>query len=160
MKKILKSKWVFVGYIAALVALNIFVANITFVYGNSMAPALSSGDIVLTNKLFSDISLGDIVVTNRNNSLNEHLIKRVVATQGQTVEITSTGLYVDGELQVRHSYSSDSFIGPLVVPKDAVFLLGDNYDVSKDSRHIGAIPEHDIIGKVAFVLFSKSSIFE
>ncbi len=147
MKTIIKNKLLIILLVVVLFV-NIFICNIAFVFGDSMEPTLSNGDILLVCKIIKQVQNNDIVVTNRQNSLNASLIKRVIATQGQTVLIKNNQVYVDGE--IIKQYSDIVFEGTMetVVPENEVFLLGDNFSVSKDSRIVGTIHENNIIGKV------------
>lgn len=87
-------------------------------------------------------------------SSEQDFIKRVIATEGQTVQIKDESLYVDGE-QLDEPYLKDgqgmSDFGPTdPVPQDQVFVMGDNRSNSEDSREFGPIPESSILGR-AFV---------
>jgi signal peptidase I len=81
------------------------------------------------------------------------LIKRVIATEGQVIEISNNSVFIDGVpidepyLQARVQMGD---FGPLTVPDDHVFVMGDNRNQSEDSRRFGPVPVEDIIGR-AFV---------
>jgi signal peptidase I len=99
---------------------------------------------------------GDIVVLNPPPSANEDkpYIKRVIGEPGDTVEVRGDAVFINGE-QIDEPYIDDGdwsckpsqICGPLTVPEDAVFVLGDNRDNSEDSRFFGVVPIDNIIGK-------------
>lgn len=158
--------------IALLVAvvLRVFVVSAYRVASGSMEDSLLEGDYIFVNKLaytFSDPAPGDIVVFENPFDLDRDYIKRIVATEGQTVEIIDKVLYVDGEVAAIPEMSKyidpkiypmalsqrDNF-GPLIVPEGEVFLLGDNRDDSQDSRYWGTIATDHLKGKAVFIYFS------
>lgn len=160
MKKIKKSNYLLISYLIVLVLINLFVLNITFVFGNSMENILYDKDIVLVYKFNYSPKHNDIVVTNKDNASKTNLMKRVVATEGQTVVIEKNKVLIDNTEVSYYSgldTSSSEKIN-IIVPDGKVFLLGDNYNYSKDSRDFGVIDEKDILGKVAFRIFPFNRI--
>ena len=140
---------------ALLVFLLLF--RIVVVSGSSMKDTLVNGDyVLLLNNLFcGDPKQGDIVVVSKKSfKEGEPIIKRVIATEGQTVTIKNGQVYVDGEL-LQEDYLAPGVVTitaePLhiTVEKGHVFCLGDNRGVSKDSRssEIGQIDCREILGK-------------
>ncbi|MGW8114701.1 signal peptidase I [Caproicibacterium sp. NSD3] len=153
--------------IAALIIVTLFFSaffRVAEVDGTSMIPNLYSGDRVFLTGIYTKPVNGDVVVIAPNGSEEVPLIKRVIATENQTVDIdrTSGKVSVDGvELDEtryignnRTDQESDLQF-PLTVPSGHVFVLGDNRSVSKDSRSadIGFIDQKDIIGKALLVIF-------
>ena len=153
--------------IAALIIVTLFFSaffRVAEVDGTSMIPNLYSGDRVLLTGIYTKPVSGDVVVIAPNGSEEVPLVKRVIATENQTVDIdrTSGKVSVDGvELDEtryignnRTDQQSDLQF-PLTVPSGHVFVLGDNRSVSKDSRSadIGFIDQKDIIGKALLVIF-------
>lgn len=122
------------------------------VSGTSMEPNLHEGELLITSKFFK-YEKGDMVAFYYNDSV---LIKRVIATEGDTVYIEYDGtVYVNNEkLQEDYvkelSYGNCDLTFPYQVPKDSVFILGDNRATSVDSRSdsIGCISTDKIIGKI------------
>jgi len=137
-----------------------FAFRLVGVKGSSMTNTLNDGDWLLTYQKESYVH-GDIVVITGPNDFNEPLIKRVIATGGETVNIdysTST-VYVNGKA-IDEPYIRDNFIlqnlddikFPYTVPEGFLFCMGDNRNGSTDSRSnlIGPIDERYVLGK-AFV---------
>ena len=140
------------------------VFRVVVVSGSSMLPTLVSGDrlLLLSTPLYHTPSYGDIIVASKDSfDDGEPIIKRVIAVEGQTVDIDfSTGtVYVDG-VALNEPYInnlttlSEGVNFPLIVEDGCVFVLGDNRGRSQDSRSplIGQIDKREILGK-AFFLF-------
>ena len=135
------------------------------VVGDSMFDTLANGDrlLLISNLVYTDPKQGDIVVASKDSFRNgECIIKRVIATEGQTVDIDfRTGtVYVDGEHLTEEylytgTYLPEGVKFPLTVDAGCVFVMGDNRMDSKDSRNpqIGLIDEREILGKAIFLLW-------
>ena len=148
---------------AAIIIAILFTFFIRFigVVGSSMNPTLASGDWVILNQVGVDYqpNYGDIVVINNPGELDENIIKRVIATEGQTVNINfQTGaVYIDGKKIVERYINNETTTSfdvtfPLTVPEGQCFVMGDNRQNSLDSRStlVGCIDVDTIIGKAAF----------
>ena len=129
------------------------------VYGTSMLPTLHHGEKLLLNRFLYTPEYGDIVVITKPCDGDEPLIKRIIATENQEVDIDfEKGIvYVDGvALQESYIYApttrSFDVTFPCVVPEGHVFVLGDNRNNSKDSRDssVGMVDERYILGEVIF----------
>lgn len=147
-----------------------FVARVITVDGISMEPTYYNGDRVLSTTLASAPHQGDVVIV--VNALDEPIIKRVIATEGQTVDFDkeSGEVMVDGEVVPGSVYGIEDGITyvtdlpgqvlefPQTVPEGCVFVMGDNRDNSLDSRFIevGMVDTRNILGKVFFNLFPIS----
>ena len=139
--------------------------RVVVVVGPSMYDTLVDGDrlVLVSNVLYTEPEQGDIIVASKNAFRNgECIVKRVIATEGQHVDIDfARGIvYVDGEALDESLYITgettrrEGMTFPLVVEEGHVFVMGDNRDDSMDSRDpaIGLIDEREILGKVVFLL--------
>ena len=137
--------------VAIAVLINAFLAQGTYVHGQSMEPNLHTAQRLLIEKLSYRLSQpvrGDIVVVDVPSS-EVPLIKRVIGLPGETVTVTRNTLYIDG-LPVSETYLGDILqrdFGPVRVPDDHIFVMGDNRPFSNDSRSFGAVPVEDVIGR-------------
>lgn len=149
--------------IAIIVVVSLLLFRVVVVSGSSMYDTLVDGDylLVLSNVLYRQPEQGDVVVASKQSFDNgTPIVKRVIATEGQTVDIDfAMGIvYVDGvALDEPYTYTATTnFEGiafPLTVDDGCVFVMGDNRRDSKDSRdpEIGLIDEREILGKVIFL---------
>lgn len=169
-KKLTKSQQLFKDVKDVLVIVTVFmVAYVLFfravvVVGDSMYDTLVSGDylLVLNNLVYQNPKSGDIVVASKDSFRNgECIIKRVIATEGQEVDIDfATGkVYVDGELLdepylYTPTKTPDGMKFPLIVEEGCLFVMGDNRMESMDSRNptIGMIDKREVLGKAIFLL--------
>lgn len=124
------------------------------IYGGSMTPTLSDGNIVVSVKS-SDFQSGDIIAFYYNNKI---LIKRVIAEPGDWVNIEEDGtVYVNNE-RLEEPYLTEKALGecdiemPYQVPESRLFVMGDHRSVSVDSRStaVGCVAEEQIVGKILF----------
>lgn len=139
-----------------------FVFRVVNVSGRSMYKTLHDGDKVAIVKLGYKPTSGDVVVIKRGQYLNEPLIKRIIATEGQTLNIDfATGsVMVDGKV-LNENYiwepmyvQGDNDINGKV-PKGCCVVMGDNRNHSTDSRfkEVGFIPNENITGKAQLILY-------
>ena len=161
------------------------------VEGSSMKPELNGGEYVMVNKLsffridmrrLSDLvpfwdaeakkehipftgppERGDVIVFHAPVRPPKDFVKRVVALPGETVEIRSGELYVNG-MELEESYELGSGFRhyqdspPITLRDDEYFVLGDNRGSSNDSKDWGPVQRDDIVGKVAFVYWPWSEL--
>ena len=154
-----------VGSVLVVVAIFTFGIRMLGVDGHSMLNTLQHGDrLMVVNPIFyHDYKYGDIVILRKTGVFdNEPIVKRVIATGSQTVDIDfSEGVvYVDGEAleedYIREpTYTAEGTEFPLTVPEGSIFVMGDNRNGSSDSRdyRLGTVDTRYVIGKAAFLLF-------
>lgn len=149
-----------------------FAARVVTVDGESMEPNYYDGDRVLVTSLAGEAKPGDVVII--VHALEETLIKRVVATEGQVVDFDNElgELVVDGTVVMGDVYGTrngitfapenmaDTMDFPQTVPEGCVFVLGDHRDNSTDSRKqsVGMVDRRNILGRVVFNLYPMSKI--
>ncbi|MGN0475552.1 MAG: signal peptidase I [Acutalibacteraceae bacterium] len=130
------------------------------IYGSSMAPTLSEGDIVVSVK-GSDFRQGDLVAFYIGNKI---LVKRCIAGPGQWVNIDADGnVFVDGK-QLDEPYLEEKSLGdcdielPYQVPDNQYFCMGDRRSTSVDSRSstVGCVADEQIVGKIVFRIWPLS----
>lgn len=141
-----------VAAVAVLVA--VLLLPVLRIYGTSMTPTLTEGDIVLSIK-GSSFQTGDVIAFYYNNKI---LVKRVIAYSGDWVDIDDDGnVFVNGQL-IDEPYISEKALGecdiqlPYQVPEARVFVMGDHRSTSVDSRSsaVGCVSEEQIVGKIVF----------
>jgi signal peptidase I len=177
-------KAVLTALILALI-IRAFVIQAFTIPSGSMIPTLLVGDYILVNKFllgspvdipFTNINLfrmpglrrphkGDVIVFKFPVDPSKDFIKRVVAVEGDKIEARDKVIYVNGmpanEPFIRHTDSlvlpnRDNF-GPIEIPKDKYFCMGDNRDNSRDSREWGFVDIKDVKGKALIIYFSKDT---
>ena len=126
--------------------------------GSSMEPTMGDGEIVLMNRFAAmqgHYEKGDIVMFHYFDAEGDKtVIKRIIATEGDTIRILDEGVEVNGEiLEEAYAYGETTGLVDMTVPKDTVFVMGDNRGTSFDSRNMGAIPCGDLKGKVFFRIY-------
>ncbi len=167
--------------VAIILALFIrtFVVQAFKIPSGSMLPTLLIGDHLLVNKFIYGIKVpftgkilipikspkqGDVVVFRFPKDRSVDYIKRVIGTPGDTVQIKDKRVFINGKpIDDSHAHFSSSAVlsakvsprdnfGPVIVPPDHIFVMGDNRDNSYDSRFWGFVDERDVLGK-AFILY-------
>lgn len=158
--------------IIVFILFGVFVAQPVVVEGTSMVPQLHDGERLLVNKLiyykfqsvsWGHIERGDIVVFWFPNDPDKSYVKRVIGLPGESVEIRSGRVYIDGTelsetyLDTEHNKSMPSMTTKKVEAHH-YFVMGDNRDNSSDSRYWGLVPEKYIYGKAFFRYWQPSNI--
>ena len=135
-----------------------FCFQLVLVNGDSMNPTYQNNDFLISSKIaYKNHSpqKGDIVIVDgKSQDLDIDIIKRVVATAGDTVEIKKGQLIINDK-KVKEDYIDETMnkdMHKMTVKKNTVFIMGDNRNHSIDSRVFGSIPVQDIMGKVIFDL--------
>ncbi|MBQ4109305.1 MAG: signal peptidase I [Clostridia bacterium] len=162
--------------VVAVMLINQFLFVQVMVDGQSMVPTLQDGDRLFAYRFLYEPESQDIVVVEpflKEGTVDGKLmfgrtlyIKRVIATEGQTVDIKDDKVYVDGEL-FDEPYIAESVKTkpgtlslPVTVPEDCVFVMGDNREHSRDSRDatVGILRNDQVVGKATFRLFPFNTI--
>lgn len=160
-------EWLAVIVVALIVSVVIrgWALEAFYVPSGSMIPTLQIGDRILVDKLFfnaGSVKRGTIVVFNHPardtmcGPAGEDLVKRVIATGGQTIYSIGNTIYINGTpisepyLPKGTQMGSEGIVKQ-TVPKGDVFVMGDNRSISCDSRYWGPIPTSSIVGKVILV---------
>ena len=146
--------------IAIIIALFIktFLFSTTYVVGTSMYPTLHEGNMLFVNKIplyFSEPNRGDIVVFKAPDNPRKDYIKRVVGVEGDTILIQDGKVYLNGEI-LEEDYIEEGVITKTYdeykweIPKNHIFVLGDNRGASNDSRVFGLVPLDKVVGVANF----------
>lgn len=164
-------EWVIVLGSAVLIAvlLRTFVVQTFYIPSESMVPTLQKNDRVVVNKLsykLHDVNRGDIVVFTTPPLVNpefKDLVKRVIGLPGDKVQGKKGKLYVNGKQQDESYLAPDEdgitdAFGPIEVPEDTVWVMGDNRRNSEDSRVFGPIPQSTIVGRVFVRIWPPSRV--
>ncbi len=167
-------EWLAAIAIAIVVAVFVraFVAETYYVPSGSMLQTIQEGDRLIAEKVsynFRDPEAGEIVTFVDPLDPDTILIKRVIATEGQVVDIQDGVLYIDGVAQSEDYVGSqptlqlDSSTSPLgeisypyTVPEGYIWVMGDNRTNSKDSRYFGAVPVSDVLARALFIVWPIS----
>lgn len=141
--------------LVACILVFVFFFRTIDVVGHSMEPTLMEGDKLIVSNLFYEPKYGDIVIIRKDSFSDQPIVKRVIATEDQVVDIDfEEGIvYVDG-MALDEPYIAEKtrreldFDGKVTVPKGCVFVMGDNRNKSTDSRDesIGMVDKRYIIG--------------
>ena len=139
---------------ASAVLIAVLLLPVLRIYGHSMNDTLDEGDVVVSIK-GSTFKTGDIIAFYYNNKL---LVKRVIGQPGDWVDIDEAGNVYVNQVMLEEPYLDSKAFGetnielPYQVPESRIFVLGDNRDVSIDSRNtsVGCVAEEQIAGKIVF----------
>ena len=166
-KGIIKEILSYALIILIVVTIRVFIFDPVRVDGPSMNTTLSDGEIIVLNKIEyrrHDIKRYDIVVVNVDG---KKIIKRVIGLPNEKIEIKDNKVYADGK-ELDNSFTSsrtddfdfETVLGLKKIPGDSYFVLGDNREVSMDSRYseVGTIKKEQIVGKAALIVWPLNKI--
>lgn len=150
-----------------IVFVTVYFFRIINISGLSMLNTLHHFDKVLVMKFNYRPKRGDVVIIRRGQYIDQPLVKRIIATEGQSIEIDykNQAVIVDG-IKIKESYlkgpmtsQNDDFTSQ-IIPKGYCFVMGDNRNKSLDSRFgaVGLVENKNIMGKAAFIVFSFHKI--
>ncbi len=175
---------VIVGALLVAFLIKTFLMQAYYIPSSSMTPTLQIGDRVLVNKLsyeFGDISRGDLIVFQKQNNENEtktDLIKRVIALEGEWIEILEGQIFIKEtgvterkllqEPYLADGVTTTGFVDlskceqstetTCLIPNDHVFVLGDNRSGSRDSRYFGPVHEDSVVGRAFIRIWPLGSL--
>ena len=146
-----------ISVVAVAVLICVLFMPVLRIYGTSMNPILHDGNIVLTLK-GSDFECGDIVAFYFNNKI---LVKRVIASSGEWVNIDEAGNVYVNDVLLDEPYLKEKSQGenditfPYQVPENKFFVLGDHRETSVDSRSssLGCVAEEQVVGRIMFCVW-------
>lgn len=157
-KKWLKENLLFTILLLIIIIIRIFFYSPIRVNGSSMYPTLQDKEFMILNKigLQKGINRFDIVVVESNG---KYIIKRVIGLPGESVMYSDNKLYINGKvIEDNYSKSETENFENVILKDDEYFVMGDNREVSKDSRVIGPINVKNIKGKTNLVIFPFNKI--
>ena len=183
-KKAIEWLAVIVGALLVAFLIKAFLMQAYYIPSSSMTPALQVGDRVLVNKLsyeFGEVSRGDLVVFKRtevDTGNKTDLIKRVIATEGELLEISGGEIFItekggkDRKLLVEpylaegvttqgfafEGLCPESEANTCLVPENFIFVMGDNRSGSRDSRYFGPVDTDDIVGRAFIRIWPLGSL--
>ena len=151
--------------LAGLVLVFLLLFRVVVVSGESMNNTLLDGDylLLLSSTFYQEPKYGDVIVASKESfDDGAPIVKRVIATEGQMVDIDfETGIVYVNDIPLEEEYTltptneQEGMTFPLIVDEGCIFVMGDNRNHSKDSRHpdIGQIDKREVLGKVFFLFF-------
>lgn len=163
------AKSLVIAFIAAALIMT-FVFRTVSVSGESMFPTLNNKDRLLVEKVsyyFREPKIGDVVVIKYPANPKVQYIKRIVAVGGDNVKIDDNKLFINGKAvdepyinEEMNQPINDKFKNGVEVPKDTIFVMGDNRNHSKDSRYedVGYVNEKLIVGRANFRIYPFNNI--
>ena len=153
----------FVTALVGIILVFVFIGPVTGVDGSSMFPTLHHNDMLYLQRIGYTPKQGDVVVLHKDfNHVNVPIVKRVIATGGQTVDIDYAAgtVTVDGQV-LDEPYIKEamrdlgsSYLSHAQVPEGSIFVMGDNRNASSDSRNadLSTIDTRYVLGKALFIL--------
>ena len=172
-------EWVVSILIAVVLALTIreFVFTLVKVQGESMEPTLHHADRLYVNRFFYTPEKGDVIIFEPSSTPGHPYVKRIIATEGDTVYIDfATGEVYVNDVLIEEPYikektrtkglyilNQEKTAGydrehPIVIKEDHYFVMGDNRNNSRDSRELGQIPKDEIMGGAVFRFWPLDSV--
>ena len=151
MKKVFKEIYPYLIIIIVVLLVHSFLITPVRVDGDSMNTYLNDGEILLLSKV-GKIKRYDIVVLHEDE--DDNIIKRVYGMPGETIEIDHGKIYIEGKaIKDEYGIGETSDYAKIKLKDNEYFVLGDNREISKDSRNLGPIAKQNIKGTTIFRIF-------
>lgn len=153
--------------LSVVILIFVFCVRIIGVQGNSMNPTLENQNQLLVSNLFYTPQKGDVVILTKDTFMNSPIVKRVIATEGDTVninfdsgEVTVNGQVLEEDYIAELTTTSYNIAFPQTVPENCIFVMGDNRNHSTDSRfaELGMVDTRYVIGKVLMRIYPFEQI--
>lgn len=144
--------------------LRAYVVQTSLVFSGSMIPTMMIGDRLVVNKVvfhYRTPNRGEIVLFKSPYKDGKEFVKRLVGLPGETIEVKRGVIYINGRetdfpgVNIQADYD---YFGPVTIPADSYFMMGDNRGNSADSRTWGFAPRKDLIGKALFVFWPVNRV--
>lgn len=156
--KIIKELIPYLVIILVVICIRTFLVTPIAVKGESMVPTLSGNEIMLLKKYDKNYERFDIVVVSKNVE-GDNLIKRVIGLPNETISYKGNKLYINDKIiEDLYAYGETENFQEITLGDDEYFLMGDNREVSLDSRSLGIIKKYEIEGTVGIVLYPFNKI--
>ncbi len=151
--KIIKELIPYVVIIIVIICIRSFLITPIVVEGSSMVPTLDGHEVMILKKFDQDYKRFDIVVVDKSFE-GDNLIKRVIGMPGETIEYKSNKLYINDEVvSDPYAYGITKDFEKIKLGKNEYFLMGDNREISLDSRLLGPVKKNKIEGTTSFILY-------
>ena len=158
MKRVFKELIPYIIIVVVVFLIRTFIVTPIIVKGESMFPTLDGGEVMILKKYDKNYKRFDIVVVDKDVE-GDNLIKRVIGLPGETIRYKDNMLYInDRVIEDTYAYGITGNFQEVVLKEDEYFLMGDNREVSLDSRIIGKINKNKIEGKVGIIIYPFSKI--
>lgn len=151
--KFIKESIPYLIIVLVVLIIRTFIVTPIVVNGESMVPTLSGGEVMILKKYDKNYNRFDVVVVNKSVE-GDSLIKRIIGLPGETIRYKKEKLYINDKI-VKDKYANGTTgnFQEITLKDDEYFLMGDNRDISLDSRILGPIHKNQIEGKTSFILF-------
>ncbi len=156
--RVIKELIPYLVIILIVIIIRTFIMTPVVVQGESMVPTLKGKEVMILKKYDRNYQRFDIVVVNKSVEGN-NLIKRVIGLPGEKIRYKNNKLYINDKIiKDKYAYGETGNFQEILLGDDEYFLMGDNRQISLDSRSIGVIKKGEIEGKTNLVLYPFNKI--